>query len=600
MSACRSRALSLAIGVVLLAVTGPLAAQVGPPVRLVPRPQSQPAPAPTAPSPGDAPASPAEAPAAKRDADAVQIGQLNAADPSGVGLLDESNGGFSTALWRDTPRGTIATLLPKLGPSTSPALQSLARRLLLSGATVPVATEEGPSLLALRIAALDRAGDVRDAAALAQAAPSQFADPTFIRAAVDAAWLAGQPKIGCGRSNAVEAGGRDEAWRKANAFCRAFAGEHEAASLSAELLREQNAGDPAFFALLATINGEGDIKLESLPDPSPLALAMLRATNKPVPADVLKGANPATSAAVAAMSNAPSAIRVPAAERAAAFGGVSLDQLAKVYEAQSFTAADLASAPSAAKANRDGLGNALLYQAVKAERVPAAEAEALAAAFALNRATKSAPTPLWLMRLYDPFLSTVTPGPGVGWFAGDATRAYLALGNLAAAKSWTALADVDRILGASGSGQAPAPLGRLLALADKDAPPVTAAMLAAWYAEAEAADGTEREARAALFYTLLEALGQPVPAEAWQRLEHGAVATGGTVPSILVRHGLAAAASSARTGETVLYTLLCFGEDGPAGADPTVLAEVIIALRKIGLEADARAIAVEAALGRGL
>ncbi|MBT5413212.1 MAG: hypothetical protein HOK81_01290, partial [Rhodospirillaceae bacterium] len=53
-------------------------------------------------------------------------------------------------------------------------------------------------------------------------------------------------------------------------------------------------------------------------------------------------------------------------------------------------------------------------------------------------------------------------------------------------------------------------------------------------------------------------------------------------------------------GETILYALLALGSAGPAGADTAVLGRIVPALKRIGLEREARAVAVEAAVGRGL
>jgi len=50
----------------------------------------------------------------------------------------------------------------------------------------------------------------------------------------------------------------------------------------------------------------------------------------------------------------------------------------------------------------------------------------------------------------------------------------------------------------------------------------------------------------------------------------------------------------------VLLALLSLGDVGTVGADPATLFDVISALRRVGLADEARAIALEAALGRGL
>ena len=50
----------------------------------------------------------------------------------------------------------------------------------------------------------------------------------------------------------------------------------------------------------------------------------------------------------------------------------------------------------------------------------------------------------------------------------------------------------------------------------------------------------------------------------------------------------------------MLLILLVLGEGGPTGAHPRILAEVIGALRAVGLEQEARGLALEAALAMPL
>mgnify|MGYP003345788637 CR=1 FL=1 len=45
---------------------------------------------------------------------------------------------------------------------------------------------------------------------------------------------------------------------------------------------------------------------------------------------------------------------------------------------------------------------------------------------------------------------------------------------------------------------------------------------------------------------------------------------------------------------------MCSSDLGPEGSDPTTLVQVIGALRTIGFDKEARALAVEAALGHGV
>ena len=52
--------------------------------------------------------------------------------------------------------------------------------------------------------------------------------------------------------------------------------------------------------------------------------------------------------------------------------------------------------------------------------------------------------------------------------------------------------------------------------------------------------------------------------------------------------------------ETVLLALYALGSDGPGGANPIMLSRAIASLRLIGLDGEARALAIEAAIAAGV
>jgi len=60
------------------------------------------------------------------------------------------------------------------------------------------------------------------------------------------------------------------------------------------------------------------------------------------------------------------------------------------------------------------------------------------------------------------------------------------------------------------------------------------------------------------------------------------------------------ASSQARLGETVLLSLVIMGEGGPARVDPLVGHRVLKALRNVGLNDEARALALETIVAAGL
>jgi len=72
------------------------------------------------------------------------------------------------------------------------------------------------------------------------------------------------------------------------------------------------------------------------------------------------------------------------------------------------------------------------------------------------------------------------------------------------------------------------------------------------------------------------------------------------LPRPQIWNGLSLAAQNGRIGETVLFAVLALNEEGPASVSPVVLSHVVSSLMSIGLENEARRVAVEASLAQGL
>ena len=80
-------------------------------------------------------------------------------------------------MWRGIPRSLVEELLPRLPVATgSPAMQELARRLLLTRARVPDGATTSSSLLGIRVERLAAAGATASVNALMNLAPSDLSD----------------------------------------------------------------------------------------------------------------------------------------------------------------------------------------------------------------------------------------------------------------------------------------------------------------------------------------------------------------------------------------------------------------------------------------
>ncbi len=123
--------------------------------------------------------------------------------------------------------------------------------------------------------------------------------------------------------------------------------------------------------------------------------------------------------------------------------------------------------------------------------------------------------------------------------------------------------------------------------------------LEAWYAMREAA-GTELPSGATgLLRASFQALGELDPLN-WSDIAAQSDPSGRSMPDAAFLYALEDASEARRIGETVLLALIVLGEAGPAGAHSLALGTVVFSLSRIGLEREARSLAIEAALGNGI
>ena len=539
----------------------------------------------------------------------IKVGELRAIDPDSVGLLDDASAGFGVDMWKGTSRSLVERLLPKIPVAVaSSVMRELARRLLLSSATPPEGPGSGRSLVAMRVEILAAMGDPKVVGDLLRVAPSKLKDEALARARVDNAFLTNDNAGACSQMRALIRQHQGAYWQKALSFCQALAGEHAKAALGAGLLRELGHGDDqVFFTLIGALGGDQGAVVESLPKPAPLHLAMLRAARQQLPEDVLATADAAILRTVAISPNAPLDLRLEAAERAEAVGALTSDSLAQLYASVTFSPEQLANAFSQAEADRGPRGRALLYQASTIQSVPTAQAEILRKAWALARESGGYQTSV---RVHLPTLGRIAPALELAWFAEEAGRALLTAGRYQAAAAWLALirqasppgAGVALAEAGQGGGRAAErSLWALIQLADAaDSLAWEADALNEWWESNKSAGTDGLRARATALFTLLEAFDEPVDARLWEPLQEGPLFENVKLPAPALLHALNSAAAGRRIGATVLLTLICLGEDGPTGAGPLLLRAVISGLREVGLEKEARALAVEAAIGAGI
>ena len=528
----------------------------------------------------------------------LEVESLGEARPPAPGALDVAHGGLGMDLWyRSDPR-LVASRIAALPAGNGSAVSAdLARRLLLSVAWPPEGMEA--DLLALRIAALARLGLAEDVAALVASAGPEGLTGAVLRALSDARFLLGEVDFGCHSVGEAVALLDDADLQMAFVFCQRLAGQEAAAELGLALLRDGGAAlGSRFVALDAALARGRPGELESLERASPLILAMARAGRAPIPPALLAPAPPAIQRALAEDPALDMELRLAAGELAAARAAMPGAALAQLYESVPFAPEAVADALARAADLEPARGRALLFQASRRRVLPSARAEALGV---LLRQAEGGGAAAYLAaaRAVGADLAALDPGGELAWFAVDASRALLLAGRIEAAARWWPLL---RERGAAGDRARLAALWPLLRLAFGEQLPDDGERMTAWWHRADAAEPGRLELATTLlasFAALDDGAGDMLLPELLAHEVRGGGGPAETGPRDVV--GLLAlhrAARGGRLGETVVLALDALGPRGPAGADPVTLRAAIAALRTVGLEREARALALEAGAQR--
>jgi hypothetical protein len=293
---------------------------------------------------------------------------------------------------------------------------------------------------------------------------------------------------------------------------------------------------------------------------------------------------------LAAVTRAPAlagADQLAAIEQAFVVGATSADRVAASYAEQDGAggADDLPSAQS----RWDPGTRAIAYAAVRAERDPAARGALLDATW---QATRGAERFLIAEVFAQPFVELPVERQLAG-VAPSAARALLAAERPVPAVGWLSLLTAE-----AGPDTEPQravagllPLFALAGVGGRDAVPrIDGAAIEAWQ-RATSAD----QALAERLFASLEGVGASIAAGTWRDLLAGHDQRQQAAPATALWRGLEQAAAERRVGDTVLFVLHML--DGqPEAVHPEALVACLRSLARVGLDRDARAIAVATAL----
>ncbi len=569
------------------------------PIRLSPPRIMEQAPAPAAPA-GEAQLPEGQEATRGGTGSEIIVSPMPALNVEGVGLIDETRGGLPETLWHGSTRAVADRLIALLPvPNLSPAARALAERVLTTSGAAPEAGAEASkaSFVALRAERLMAMGRAAPAAGLARAVPRREDDAVLSRILLDSALIEYDNSGACQIVRRQIGKVETPYVQKALIFCQALAGEHARAQLGLSLLREQSAEDDAFIRLVHALGGDQRPITELPGRLTPLHLAMLRAARQQIPAGVVENAEPAVQRMVAQSPNTTLDVRLAAAERAEATGALPTGALIQVLEAIDFNPDELGNALAQSEKAPPGRALAAIYHVAKAQSVGIARAEALTRGWQMARARGFYPS---AVRVTLPLVRELAPSQELAWFAGEAGRALLLGGYRDEATRWYELALHEAKAGTR-TDQGEILLWPLLRLAGADVPAADSNVLGTWRAVQEKRDAARMPARLAVLTAALEGLGDATDGSLAALLLAGDIGRQTiAMPHPALWLGRDGAASAGRVGETALFVLASMDPDGAASTAPQTLIALIHALRAVGLESEARELALEAAISAGI
>lgn len=498
----------------------------------------------------------------------------------------ESAASGSYDAWANVSIADLEQTFSKLDlPPHSPVIHSLWLELI----TAQTANRD-PKFAAVRADALNRTGLVREASqALAQAGDVS-ADPIVATLAARTAIGAGQKEQGCeiARSLTSAVAAKMPPHLKGEViliagFCAAAADNKPAAGIAADLATENGLQDHAGPAALKAISTGAKPSVERGKKVSLLDYRILQMGG---PVDIsfaIPKASPALLAVLARDSSADAATRLAAAEAAANLNAIAAEELAAVYRESAGSRPQVELSDAAANSG-DWKRHAELFAAAEAERTPARKARIIRAF--LDEARRAGFYWPALQLMAKP-ANDLQPVPEIGWFAETAIEASLAGGNFSGARSWANFA-------ASQDNQGRADLRHWVALADIADPNAQSRDRHLNVVEDLAQHGRLDAALLHRLATVLDALDIAVPMPLWEAASRTEQPAGGHLPDTGVLSQLQDAAKKRDFTQIVLLTMRTIGPNGADGAHMIALGDSIRALKRAGLDGEARKLALEA------
>ena len=524
----------------------------------------------------------------------VAVQNLQELDRDSIGLLDDNQGGLGADMWSGISRSFVTRLLVLL-PSriNSPIMRNLMRRLLLTEAVAPKKVRSQPALLPLRIGALFETGDLKSALALISLTSNRTSEEGLARIGIDGRLFGNDTAGACQLVQVQSDQFKGVYWQKAAAFCLAMSGKMAQANLISDLLAENtNSLNPAFFSAMDKLSGAASPKISSLKAPSALMLSLMRSAGLILPKDVVEDASPSALRSISLSPNAPIEVRLAAGELARVIGVIGSKRLGEIYNATDSDSTLITNPIQYLSENWGPKGRAFLAQIVEKQEDTVERAKIIDEA--LKLAQKKGEWKITALAM-GPYVETMEPSADLAWFAGTAARIFIATGNYKSARNWLE-SSKDQEMKLSNRID----LYPLITLITKsDVTRVQVVELRNWW-KTQNVLGDGGLAKARTFFSLLNSMGVAIPSDLWAEVLDDGQPMQKIGPKATIRNALSQVAEDGSRGATVAMTLIALGERGILDQNLFAVEMSIKALRRIGLKQEARAIALETAIGAGL
>lgn len=497
--------------------------------------------------------------------------------------------GLPLELWRGLDAAGVETLFSELEiPPRSPALHNLWKRLITSANAAPSGDNFDQRFEALRIEALYRSGLAKDAAASLARLPPQNS-PLFATLAARNALAANQPAQACESVRQAAAfKGEMPKIIKTQAFllqgyCAAAAKDAASAGLAADLAREEGSEATAGLETLDAISIGAKPKITMPKRITLIDYRLMELAGVAPGAALFDKFEPALLVALAEDPATEPDVKLAAGEAAARINAISPEDLAQIYRA--FGAAEPVDGLLGANQQSSAPRRAALFKASEGEHTPMKKTRLIRA---LIDDCKRNGLAFQAMQMTAKTAEAINPQPEIVWFAETGAEIGLASGNTEMTRRWVALASAPNAAG---------DLGHWLALADIADQKMTPHGQYLTEVETLALHGRFTPDMLHRLATVLDALDYNVPIPLWDAASRTPQPNGGYLPETGVLSQLQDAAKKKEFGHTVLLAMKALGPNGAEGAHMIALGDSIRALKRAGLESDARRLGLEALLG---